>query len=136
MAVFQKFQQFSLDLGKGTHNLSTNQLKVALTAVAPSPSNHLLADITEISYTNLSSRNVTTTSWAQSLGLSKLIVATLTLTAAGGSVAPFRYVVLYNDTAAGDPLIGMWDRGSLLTLADGQSEVLSSDPVNGILQLS
>lgn len=136
MAVFQKFQQFPLDLGKGVHNFSTNQLKVALTAVAPSPSNHLLADITEINYTNLSSRNVTTSSWSQSLGLSKLIIAALTLTASGGSVAAFRYVVLYNDTASGDPLIGMWDYGSLITLADGQSEILSPDPVNGILQLS
>jgi hypothetical protein len=136
MAVFQKFHQFSLDLGKGVHNFSTNQLKVALTAVAPLPSAHLLADITEISYTNLSSRNVTTTSWTQVSGLSKLIVAALTLSASGGSVAGFRYVVLYNDTAASDPLIGFWDYGSLITLADGQSEILTPDPTNGIIQLS
>jgi hypothetical protein len=136
MASFQKFQQFSLDLGKGVHNFSTNQLKVALTLVAPTSSSHLLADITEIAYTNLSSRNVTTTSWTQVAGLSKLIVAALTLTASGGPVAPFRYVVLYNDTAASDPLIGMWDYGSNITLADGQSEILTPDPVNGIIQLS
>jgi hypothetical protein len=136
MAVFQKFQEFSLDLGKGVHNFSTHQLKVALTNTAPIPSNHLLADITEISYTNLSSRNVTTTSWTQTSGLSKLIVTALTLTASGGPVAAFRYVVLYNDTAASDPLIGFWDYGSSIILADGQSEVLNPDLVNGIIQLS
>lgn len=136
MAVFQKFQQFSLDLGKAIHNFSSDQLKIALTSVAPSPANHLLADITEISYTNLSTRNITTSSWAQTLGLSKLIITALTLSASGGDVAPFRYIVLYNDTPSGKPLIGMWDYGSLITLTNGQSEVLNPDPAQGILQLS
>lgn len=136
MAVFQKFNQFTLDIGKKVHDFNSDQLKVALTSVAPVATNHLLADLTQISYTNLSSRNITTTSWTQASGIAKLLITALTLTASGGAVAAFRYVVLYNDTAASKNLIGFWDYGSLITLADGQSEILSPDLVNGILQLS
>lgn len=135
MAVFQKFNPFTLDLGSKVHNLSADQLKVALTTVAPVATNHILADITEISYTNLSTRNITTSSFTQSGGIAKLIIAALTLAASGGSVAAFRYVVLYNDSAGSKNLIGFWDNGSAITLADGQSEILSPDLTNGIIQI-
>lgn len=136
MAVFQKFYAFSADVANKVHNLGADQLKVALTTVAPVSTNHVLADLTEISYTNLSSRNVTTTSCVQITGVTRLIIADLTLTAGGGAVAPFRYVALYNDTAAGKALIGFWDYGSAIALADGDSVILDADPVNGILQVS
>jgi hypothetical protein len=47
----------------------------------------------------------------------------IVITATGGSVGPFRYVVLYNDTQTSpvDPLMGNWDYGSALTLASGES---------------
>ena len=85
-----------------------------------------------------SSRAVTTSSSAQSGGVYKLICADVTLTASGGSVAAFRYIVLYNDTptSPADPLVGNWDYGSSLTLNDTESVVVDFDGTNGVLQLT
>jgi hypothetical protein len=47
----------------------------------------------------------------------------LAWTAAGGTIGPFRYAVLYNDTptSPADPLVGWWDYASNLTLQIGES---------------
>ena len=128
MASFVKINDFVEDLGNAVHNFDTAQLVVALTNTAPASEgsnptadgNGVLANLTQITYTNLSARNVTTTSWSLSSGTAALVCADLVLTASG-SVGPFRYVYLYNDTAAGDPLIGYWDYGSSISLANGET---------------
>jgi hypothetical protein len=128
MATFNKFNQFVEDLAKGVHNFtsdSTCTLKVALTAAANAPvaTNSVLADLTQISYTNLSSREVTGVTAEQTNGTVSFTANDLVLTASGGSVATFRYVVLYNDdpTSPADPLIGWYDYGSNVTLNDGET---------------
>lgn len=123
MATFTKFNAFVENIAEGVHNLGSNQLVIALTNTAPSASNTVLADITQITYTNLSSRNVTTSSSSQTSGTYSLVCSDLVLTASGGSVGPFRYVVLYNDTptSPADPLIAYWDYGSSVTLASGET---------------
>jgi hypothetical protein len=136
MATFNKFNAFAENVAEGVHNLGSNQLRIALTNTAPVAGNSVLADLTEITYTNLSARNVTTSSSAQTGGVYKLTCADLVLTASGGSVGPFRYVVLYNDTAAGDPLIGWFDYGSSITLASGETLTVDFDQVNGVLTLT
>ena len=131
-----KFNQFVEDKANGVHNLGTGALTVALTSVAPVAGNSVLADLTQIAYTNCSSRVLTTTSSAQTAGLYKLILADLTLTASGGAIAGFRYVVIYNDTptSPADPLIVWLDYGSALVIADGESLLIDMSAVNGILQ--
>jgi hypothetical protein len=136
MATFNKFNAFAENVAEGVHNLGSNQLRIALTNTAPVAGNSVLADLAEITYTNLSARNVTTSSSAQTGGVYKLTCADLVLTASGGSVGPFRYVVLYNDTAAGDPLIGWFDYGSSITLASGETLTVDFDQVNGVLTLT
>lgn len=140
MATFNKFQPFVEDLAEKVHNLGSDALVLALCAAASAPvnTNRLLGDLTQISYTNLSSRAVTTSSSAQTSGTYKLVCADVTLTASGGAVAAFRYVVLYNDTSASpaDPLVGWWDYGSALTLNDTESLVVDFDGTNGVLQLA
>jgi hypothetical protein len=135
MATFNKFDSFVEAVAEGTHNLGSNQLTIALSNVAPTAANSVLANITEITYTNLSTRNLTTTSSSQTGGLYKLVVADTTLTSTGGSTGPFRYVVVYNSTAAGGPLIGWFDYGSSITLLSGESLTVDFDQVNGLLTL-
>lgn len=135
MAAFQKFHAFAEAVAEGAHNLGSDQLVIALTNTAPVETNAVLADLTQITYTNLSSRNVTTASSAQTSGTYKLTCDDLVLTASG-SVGPFRYAVLYNDTAASDNLIGFWDYGSSITMANGESFTVDFDAANGVLTLA
>lgn len=139
MATFQKFNQFVEDLAEKVHNLGSDQLAVALTATANAPvaTNSVLANLTQISYTNLSSRNITTSSSAQSSGTYKLVLSDLVLTASG-TVASFQYVVIYNDTptSPADPLIGFYDYGSGLVLNNGETFTINFDDTNGVLQIS
>lgn len=121
MATYNKFSSFVEALAEKVHNLSTDSIKVALTNTAPVASNTQLTDIIEISYTNCSSRSVTITSSSQSAGIYNLVGNDLTLTATGGSIATFRYIVLYNDSATNKQLICWYDYGSALTLNNGDS---------------
>ena len=115
------FECFVEDVAEKVHNLGSDQLVVALTNSAPTTAtDDELADISEIAYTNLSSRNITTTSSSQTSGVYSLILQDLTLTASG-SVGPFQYAVIYNDTAANDELIGWLDYGSAVTLGSGET---------------
>lgn len=125
MASFNKFNQFVEDLAKGVHNFtsdSTCTVTVALTNTVPTSANAVLADITQISYTNLSARVVTGIGVTETSGTASITATDLTLSATG-SVGPFRYIVLYNDdpTSPADPLIGWYDYGSSITLANGES---------------
>lgn len=124
MAAFNKHQQFIEDLFKGVHNFtsdSTCTVTVALTtnANAPIATNSVLADLTQISYTNLSSRVVTGITCEHTTGTVHMTATDLVLTASG-AVATFRWVDLYNDdpTSPADPLIGYYDYGSDVTLAN------------------
>lgn len=140
MATFNKFNSFVEALAEKVHNLGSDQLVVALTAAANAPvaTNTQLSNLTQISYTNLSSRNLTTSSSAQSSGTYKLVLADLVLTSSTGDVAAFRYIVIYNDTATNDELIGWYDYGSDLTLhgANGDTLTIDFDATNGVLQLA
>jgi hypothetical protein len=121
MATFNKFNAWAENMVESA-NLGSDQFVIALTDTAPSATNSVLADITQITYTNLSSRNVTTTSSSQTGGTYTLVLADLVMTASG-SVGPFRYVVLYDDTptSPADPLVGWWDYGSSITMANAET---------------
>ena len=136
-ASYGKFNAFVEALAEKKHDLGADQLVVFLTtnANAPTSSMAALSEVTPISYTNLSTRNITTSSSAQSSGLYKLILTDLTLLASGGAVATFRRVGVYNDTSTTDLLVGHFDYGSDVTLGDGESLVLDFDGTNGFLSL-
>lgn len=139
MATFNKFQPFIEDVFEGVHNFSSNQLVAFLTTNANAPTSGMrtLSEVTQISYTNLSSRNITTTSSSQSSGTYKLILQDLVLTASG-AVAMFRRVGVYNDTptSPADPLVGHYDHGSDVTLASGETYTIDFDGTNGFISAS
>ncbi len=131
MASFVKLNGFVEHLAEKVHNLGSDTLTIALSNTAPgsestpptgSTAACILANVTQISYTNLSSRALTTSSSSQTGGTYALVLADLVLTASG-AVGPFRYVYLYNDTptSPADPLIAYWDYGSSVTMASGET---------------
>lgn len=137
MATYVKFHQFVEDMAHKVHDLETDQLVVALTNTAPNASTDaVLADITEISYTNLSSRNLTQASSGQTSGTYTLDLGNVTLTASG-TVPTFQYVVVYNDTptAPADPLICYFDYGGAVDLSSGESFTINFDAA-GLLQVA
>lgn len=124
MAAFVKFYDFVEQLGLAKHNLNTDTQKIVLTNSAPSQSNTILSDITQISNGNgytTGGEDIQNT-WAESSGTGTLTGTAVTWTASG-AVGPFRYVVLYNDTqtSPADALIGYWDYGSSISLAAGET---------------
>lgn len=134
MATYNKFDSFVEALAEKVHNLGSDQLVVALTNSAPVATNTVLANITEITYTNLSTRNITTASSAQTSGTYKLVLTDLVLTASG-AVGPFQYVVIYNNTATNKELICWFNYGSSISLAAGETFTVDFDGTNGLLQL-
>lgn len=146
MAVFNKLNGFVEHLSEGVHNLGSDQLVLALSNTAPasettSPTsttaNCILANVTQISYTGLSTRQVVTTTSEQSSGTYRLVLQDITLSSTG-TVGPFRYIYLYNDTptSPADPLIGFFDYGAGLTLNNGESLTIDFDQSSGALTLA
>jgi hypothetical protein len=135
MATYNKFNAFVADIANKVHNLGSDQLTVALSDTLPVSTNSVIANITQISYTNLSSRGITTSSSTQSSGTYNLKLTNLTLTATG-TVAQFRYIIIYNSTASGGPLIGWYDYGSEVNLINGDSFAISFDGTNGLLSIT
>ena len=138
MAVFNKISAFVEALSEKKHDLGSDVLKLMLTNSAPIATNTVKANLTEISAGNgytAGGSAVTITTSAQTAGLYKLVGNDVTVTASGGSIGPFRYVVLYNDTATNDELIGWWDYGSSITLLTGETLTVDLDAANGILTI-
>jgi hypothetical protein len=139
MAAFNKFQSFVEALAEKVHNLGADSLKVMLTNTAPVAANSVKANLTEISAGNgytAGGTAATISSSAQTSGTYKLVLADVVFTAAGGAIGPFRYAVLYNDTATNKELIGWWDYGSAITLASGETFTVDFDGTNGVLTLA
>lgn len=143
MASFNKFQAFVEHLAEKVHNLGADTLKVLLANDAPSAANDAVkADLTSElgtggGYTS-GGTAASISSSAQTSGTYKLVLADVVFTASGGTIGAFQYAVLYNDTptSPADPLIGYWDYGSSITLADGETFTWNADPTNGILTLA
>ena len=142
MAAFNKINDFVEHRNEGVHNLGADTLTVALSNTAPAsetsdPSadgNGVLANVTQVAYTNCSTRVITTISSSQTAGTYKLVLTDLTLTASGGTVGPFRYAYIYNDTptSPADPIICYYDYGSSITLADTETFDVDFDGANGL----
>lgn len=130
MAAFNKYEMTVEDVYNKKHDFSSDVFKFALTNTAPAAAtDNVLLDITEIAAGNgytAGGETVTITSATQTGGVLSVVPAVdVVFTASGGSMAAFRYVVLYNSTPAGGLLVSYYDRGSSLTLLD--TETLTVD---------
>lgn len=137
MAVFNKFDQLKEDIGLKVHNFDTDTLKVYLTNAAPSASGDAVkADLAEIAAGNGYTAGGADVSgvWSEAAGVATLVGTDIVWTATTGSIGPFRYAVLYNDTSPSDSLIGWWDYGSPVTAIAAQT--ITVDFGASILQLS
>lgn len=139
MAAFNKVNSFVEALAEKVHNLGSDQLKIALTNTAPTAATTNYAGLTApLATTNLSGAtpfDVTTSTSAQTSGTYKLVCADLVLTATG-AVGPFRYVALYNATATNGEVIGYYDYGSSISLANGETFTVDFDAANGVLTIA
>ena len=141
-STLQPFYVFGENLAEKVHNLQSDTLKVMLTNTAPTASTGTIkTDITEITAGNgytAGGATLTVSSSSQASGLYKLVIADVTITASGGSIGPFRYAVIYNDTptSPADPLIGYFDYGSAITLGDGEAFTLDFDGTNGVFTIN
>lgn len=143
MASFTKVNDFVKNMANAM-DLDSDTLKIALSNSDPTAGtditadgNGVLANVTEITYTNLSDRALANVTSTQTSGTYKLSADDKVLTASGGSVAPFRYVIVYNDTptSPADPIVGYYDYGSSLTLNDGDTFTIDIG-TNGILTMA
>lgn len=127
MATFTKAQDFSEQLIRGVHDFDAHTFKVALTNTAP------LATQTTWNTTDhpapASANGYTAGGTATTIGISEASGTTtvtgtqVVFTASGGQLGPFRYAVVYNDTATSpaDAMLGFSDYGSSVTLNDGET---------------
>lgn len=139
MATFNKFNSFVEALAEKVHNLGSDSLKIMLTNSAPSASNTQKSDLTDISAGNgytAGGAAATISSSSQTGGTYKLVLADVVFTASGGSIGPFRYFVLYNDTATNKELIGWWDYGSSISILAGETATWDADATTGILTIA
>lgn len=147
MAAFNKVDSFVEALAEKVHNLGSDTLKVYLTNATPLAT-HTVRRTNggaqngpeEIAAGNgyTAGGNVAgqVSSSAQN-GTYKLVLDDPTaFTASGGSIGPFRYAVLYNDTATNDEIIGYWDYGSSITLSAGESFSVDFDAGTGVLTIA
>ena len=140
MATFNKFNSFVEALAEKVHNLQSDTLKVALTNTAPTSADTVWnttvypAPTAANGYT-AGGNSLTVSSSSQTAGTYKLVIADTVFTSTAGGIGPFRYVVLYNSTAS-NAVIGYYDYGSSITLADTETFTVDFDPSTGVLTIA
>jgi hypothetical protein len=124
---WNKFNDFSEQLIRGVHDFDAHTFKVALTNTAPTASQTTWnvtdhpAPAAANGYT--AGGNTTTITVSESAGTTTVQGTQVVYTATAGGIGPFRYAVVYNDTATSpaDAAVGWLDYGSNLTLASGET---------------
>lgn len=142
---FTKLNGFVENLANKEIDLGSGSITIALSNTAPgaegtpptgTAAECVLANVTQISYTNCSTRVVTVTSVTQTAGTLKAIYVDLVLTASGGTIGAFRYAYIYDDSSTGDMLIGYYDYGSSVTVQDGDTFTINFSAANGVLTIA
>jgi hypothetical protein len=140
MPTFTFFHEFR-NVVATTVDLDAHTFKVALATAAPdAAANTVLADITQTAGAGYVSGGyeLTGVTWLETgagTGVWRFSAAELTIQAVGGPIDGFQYLVLYDDTVAGKPLVGYLDNGSVIALTDGSAMQVAPGG-SGIFELS
>jgi hypothetical protein len=122
MATFVEFEVLSEDIGNEVHDFADDTFKWYFTNTAPdAAADTQLSELpTEIANGNGYTTGGLTAdlSQARSGGQTTVSLASPVVLTATGAVGPFRYICLYNDTAANDEVVGYLDHGSNVTMAN------------------
>lgn len=125
------FNCFGKDCFEKTHDFASDAIKAALTNTLPEATQTELDTVTDhpppAAANGYAAQACALVSSSQTGGTYTLDLADAQFAASGGQIGPFRYVVIYNDTPAGKPLIAWYDRGSETTLEDGDTLDLEFD---------
>lgn len=140
MAAYQKIEDYTEQLNKAVHNWSTHTFKAALTLGATLVTNTIFANLTDIAAGNgysAGGMTLDSVTLSETTGTAKVTIADEVLTASGGTIGPFRYTTIYNDTATSpaDALVCFFDYGSNITLADSETYTLDFSAGSGLWQL-
>lgn len=127
MAAYNKFQDFVEQVLLAKHNFDAagHVFKIFLSNEQPLAADTVKADIADISAGNgytAGGEDIQNT-LAEASGTATMTGTSVLWTASGGTIGPFQFIVLYNDTqtSPADALVGWWDRGAALTLQDGET---------------
>jgi hypothetical protein len=133
MAAYNKFNLFTQDLSRGTHDFASGAqtFNVMLTNTAPVATNHLYGDIsandlaTSGGYT--AGGQSSAMSDSSTTGTETVSATNVVWTGSGGGFGPFRYVVVYNTTPTSPlkPLVCWFDYGSSLSVNSGDTFTVS-----------
>lgn len=143
MATYQKFQDYVEQVNRGVHLWQSHTFRSALTNTAPvatqtgfdSVTNHPPPAAANGYTANGPTLDGVTLS--ETAGTALLVITDEVITATAGGIGPFRYVVIYNDTATSpaDALVCYFDYGSSITLLDTETFTEDFDPTNGLWQM-
>lgn len=142
MVAATKFNDYVEQLNKAVHNWSTHTFKAQLSNTTPNAATHaveadLSADLSGVNGYTANGVTLDTVTLTETAGTAKVTVADEVLTAAGGSVGPFRYTPIFNDTPTSpvDPLVVYYDYGSSITLLDTETFTWDFDGSAGFWQM-
>jgi hypothetical protein len=134
--TFKRFWCFNADSFNGKHRINADPFKLLLTNTEPliSATSHL--QITEIAagagYPSGGIPLVTVSSTHVS-GLYKWIVNDVTIIATG-TMAPWRYAVVYNSGAASTPVVGYVDTGATQQMTTAMEYKFDMNQIDGLIK--
>lgn len=132
MATVVEAEVFSEDLCNKIHDMNTDSFKLYFTNTAITASMATKSALpTELAAGN----GYTTGGLAITMSFSRTgnqttINGTQVVLTASGSVGPFRYIGLYNDTptSPADPMVAFYDHGSSITMSSGETYTVPAGP--------
>jgi hypothetical protein len=135
-SAWNRFNDFTEQLVRGVHDWDAHTFKVALTNTAPiatqttwNTTDHP-APTSANGYT-AGGATVSSITVSETSGTTTVAAAQVVFTATG-ALGPFRYAVLYNDSATSpvDAAISWFDYGSAITLSSGETFTVKFNNAN------